>query len=88
MTVRWGDQREYVPRQAQAAAAERREVAGDTNENLDKPKSRALAVIPLRRIFGAYDRGEQRCQRNRGAGRFAAGSPSPAAQTSMITVAR
>jgi len=62
-----GDQGEWVLRHAQVAAPERCEVAGDTNENPDKPQSHALTVAPLRRIFDTYDRGKR--HRHRTAGR-------------------
>lgn len=65
----WGDQCECVSRQAQVVAPERYEVAGDTNGNPDKPQARALAVVPFRRIFGTYDRSQQRGHHFRVTGR-------------------
>src|SRR6266852_5421745 len=85
---RVGDQREYVPTQAQVAAPERCEVAGDINENRTghhpmswrsfRSAGSPALTIAARSVATAFVLP---------AG-IVAGSPSPVAQTSMTTIAR
>jgi hypothetical protein len=84
----WGDQCEWVSRQAQVVAPKRYEVAGDTNGNPDEPQARALAVVPFRRISALTIAASSVAITFVLLAGFVAGSPSPATETSITTVAR
>lgn len=88
MTIRVGDQGEYVLGKHRLLHQSDVRSRVTPTRTRGKPQSYALAVTPLRRIFDTCDRGRQHCRAIVSLAGSVAGLLSPAAQTSMTAVTR